>query len=181
MGYLEKCRKITHIELKIFQTSLGFPPKVHSQTILTISFPFSELSSEDWTTLRYLSDVILSCWCWGSVTQSWWWAGWYADWCEQEQLVEDSSVLWERREERGETEQFTILQLGTFRPLSSATSHQHYTISLIHQPSTSTSIPQIIKGILYAFRPELPRCKNVKYISDILYLVLPYRLWPHTS
>ena len=91
-------------------------------------------------------------WCFSTVNWRFvvgWWAGWYAAWCEQEQLEEDSPVWRDRA--------VYNLTTGHIPTIVQRCSHQHHTLAStvttvrsINQPSTSTSRLQIIKSSLYA-------------------------------
>ena len=84
-------------------------------------------------------------WCW-------WWAGWYVDWCEPEQLEGRRPVSVVQR-------QFTILRPDTFRPLSPS-SHQHHTSasSIKYQLTLHLATSYHKKSFVY-FEPTSAHCK----------------------
>ena len=84
-------------------------------------------------------------WCW-------WWAGWYVDWCEPEQLEGRRPVSVVQR-------QFTVLRPDTFRPLSPS-SHQHHTSasSIKYQLTLHLATSYHKKSFVY-FEPTSAQCK----------------------
>ena len=84
-------------------------------------------------------------WCW-------WWADWYVDWCEPEQLEG-------RRPASVVQRQFTILRPDTFRPLSPS-SHQHHTSasSIKYQLTLHLATSYHKKSFVY-FEPTSAQCK----------------------
>ena len=97
-------------------------------------------------------------WCW-------WWAGWYVDWCEPEQLEGRRPVSVVQR-------QFTILRPDTFRPLSPS-SHQHHTSpsSIKYQLTLHLNTSYHKKSFVY-FEPTSALCsakcsvKISKYVTQ---------------